>query len=509
MEYFKRVPMELFLEIVGYLAPRDLFRLAMAKKGFHRVLQDVLDRHKLLYKKHGLLVLGNNNLSWICLDTITQDPSIVTYMESCQITSVQSGYLNDKGIKELPDVEDANRWTSLVLQSPLLQSMDFPVDSPASSAFELKDCIENGHQGPILARVLTIAVNIRRLDLILSPYIAEFLCDFLARLSEEYLNHRRILRSFELPFQHLEQVSILYKNQRDDTRISWLYLFKRIPSLKRLAARCIGQNLERGHDHGLAAITGESSQKHVEKANIEQLILIFCSGEVLGKLYILLEQINGLKTFYMQQSREPSPSETFTIESLTRALADYHSETLQILWLANDSTRAIFEHVGKETMNDMTNHRGLWPPLFFNRLRLLYCDWSIVLNPSYCNIFFLVESLEVLILEACPTDTADDQYFVEKVMEPLCNLKALRATSWHDEKGDTPFMLMMKAFAIDKGLKWLTEKDCWTLEQSIRKFSDQLDMEDLLEANVEQQVEDVRQEGELAEGMESSSESDS
>lgn len=63
-------------------------------------------------------------------------------------------------------------------------------------------------------------------------------------------------------------------------------------------------------------------------------------------------------------------------------------------------------------------------------------------------------------------------------MEPLHNLKAIRATSHEGKEINTSFTLMMKGFADKKGLKWMTEKDCSRLGNNIRQFSEDLNLED-------------------------------
>lgn len=393
-EYFQNLATELLLEIVGYLSPREQFRLAIAKKAIYHILQDALDKHKFLYEKYGLLELGNKNPSWIYLDTLTREPEIALYMESCQIISFQPGYLADEGVIGQPNSEDVSRWISLYLQSQLIQAMISPFISPTKFSAHLGSLIRQGDQGLIMARVLTLAVNIKQLDLVLSPCITYFLYRFLRRLSEEHRNHEYASGSSNHPFQQLQQVCVKYENELDDTRITWLYLFGTNPTLKRLAAHCVGQNDDEDEDEYEVAIGEGLSQIYARKANIEQLILTCFSNSILKKLSFFLEHINGLKTVYIQQLDAPSSSKGNRLTSLAEPVAEYHGESIQIFWLLNESARTIYATITEQEMNGMVDLRQQCNPLTFNKLRLLCCDWNKISESSPINL--LVKSLEIL-----------------------------------------------------------------------------------------------------------------
>lgn len=429
------LPAELKLAIAEQLDPRSCVRFALTCAEHSRLYSSLVASHKKYWECYKTINTdGSGRFIWNITREAIENPKIAQYIEDVSLPAGQETTTwNPSLVTNLPMVFSPAQVPEDIVQVYVSAAMKMPImqDVLKSCNFDphnygpnwnMEQTIRIGYDGPLVALLVSLAINLRILRFTEFRESNEFY-DLLQRAASAYADPTK---TQSLPFQSLTYVAVAYSGDFGCCNAHWMDLFLSIPSLRGFATYKMGGLLSlQQHD---------KAQKSFAKSKVKDLLLRYSlfAPETLEKC---LSRIEALRSFAYENGRGFISREgCFAPRRVTAALLKYASHSLEQLALTEDGD-------GREHAEiDCVSLQG------FERLRTLRCSWKTItgqqqedsqldcledhfLTPeSYSKespldiTVRLPRSLEILHLENTPEDDAAWQGLIKMVRQSNVSL---------------------------------------------------------------------------------------
>ena len=321
----------------------------------------------------------------------------------------------------------------------------------------LKDMVYSGFESPIIARLLTMASNLKTLNICLRFNDYCLLVVF-TRILDAYRQSDNFTASF-LPLCNLTRVSIVYGSP---WCLEFLPLFLHLPSVEEIRFNSHG-NYPSAMQRACFPLDTDTVNK--KRSNVKTLIieLIHIGMDFIFQWFTFLLECNGLQSFYIEYSERKDPFPIFII-----GLNLEHFATLKYLWFVVgeilwDPRDTIKRHRKLKICPERRNP--------FPVLHTLHAPWHSIVQAELFGYKLLGQSLRRLLLTGVPIE---EQSNILLCVDAMLQLEEFGASTWicglhpgdSEPHGKYAFPELRERI-IRRGIKWLTFRDTCELENAL------------------------------------------
>lgn len=198
MASFNNLPNELVLEIIRLLFPEDLESFSSTCRLVHELAIKFLDEHRKLKKEYRNWVTDpfeSYRCLFVLLREILENPRIALYVEGLKIQELYEGWESgaeavseskievelDSGLTEASQ-KAVSRDDELAKFRKAIQECDYLSAEDVEDWWEV---LKNGYDDVVLALLVTVLPNFKRLDIQFDPYFADRFLETIQRISTD------------------------------------------------------------------------------------------------------------------------------------------------------------------------------------------------------------------------------------------------------------------------------------------------------------------------------------
>lgn len=354
MANLSSLPAELLLSVIEYVMPDDLFNFSITCRQLWQLAEGPIKEHKALLSQYGAVAFSyepEGHTVWNILRAVVQNPRIAYYVHSIDMIESRNLYWDPSVTMSdevqpttlRPPAEQIELFKALVSQSEFL-----PKYSGQVGEVGVYTAIKNGSEGPIVALLLPLLLNLKEVIYVDSGDTEWLLCTL------EKIAAAHATPNPPLAFRNLTTVSISHWDSEMCISYEWVRFFIAMPSMRTLTGHMVGGDVEN---------TGAENKPTLARSQIKSLELGY-SAVSSAAMAEVLSGIDALQTFEYANGGVTVDYADYDPHGILAALLKYASHSLEVLALSDEW----------DTDDD---NQSSWVSLAgFQKLRSLFIDWD-------------------------------------------------------------------------------------------------------------------------------------